>query len=195
MSGPVRNPLEDPPVSVPSKIVPSSFPTGYQCHRRHCPQRRVGLMRSTNFCFKRSVTSSGWALRGTYRGIVETISTRDGAQECVAFVRVARSLITPELELLVLPQLQAVRESIAEAFDVSFSSSSNDKVVMMTASTKRRVCWDGIDMAEWVVGVTEFCEVRGMTISFGPRKIIIKRLHLCCWRLIQNNCTNVISYS
>ena len=53
-----------------------------------------------------------------------------------------RELITPELEPLVLPQLQAVRGSISEAFDTE-------------GRTKRRVRWGAKDVSDWVAGLTE----------------------------------------
>ena len=61
---------------------------------------------------------------------------------------VARELITPELDPLVLPQLKSIRESIAEAFGVPIDKSTK-------GSTKRRVRWEGKEMAEWVAGLTE----------------------------------------
>ena len=61
---------------------------------------------------------------------------------------VARELITPELEPLVLPQLKSIRESIAEAFGVPIGKTTK-------GSTKRRVRWEGKEMAEWVAGLTE----------------------------------------
>jgi dynein heavy chain 1 len=61
---------------------------------------------------------------------------------------VARELITPELEPLVMPQLRSIRESVAEAFGVS--SDGTNRV-----SSSRRVRWDGKEIAEWVAGLTE----------------------------------------
>ena len=60
---------------------------------------------------------------------------------------VARELITPELEPLVMPQLKGIRESIAEAFGVSDGTNR--------VSSSRRVRWDGKEIAEWVAGLTE----------------------------------------
>ncbi len=60
---------------------------------------------------------------------------------------VARELITPELEPLVMPQLKSIRESVAEAFGVRDGTNR--------VSSSRRVRWDGKEIAEWVAGLTE----------------------------------------
>ena len=60
---------------------------------------------------------------------------------------VARELIPLELEPLVTPQLLAIQQSIAEAFDVSLDETK--------IASKRRVRWDTKDMADWVAGLTE----------------------------------------
>eukprot|EP00562_Extubocellulus_spinifer_P009490 CAMPEP_0178491962 /NCGR_PEP_ID=MMETSP0696-20121128/11685_1 /TAXON_ID=265572 /ORGANISM="Extubocellulus spinifer, Strain CCMP396" /LENGTH=4359 /DNA_ID=CAMNT_0020119857 /DNA_START=116 /DNA_END=13193 /DNA_ORIENTATION=+ len=79
---------------------------------------------------------------------------------------VARELIPSELEPLVKPQLLAVQESVAEAFDVSLDGS---KVV-----SKRRVRWDAKDMSDWVAGLTEHVnrfEERVETLLYACDKI------------------------
>ena len=54
---------------------------------------------------------------------------------------VARELITPELQPLVMPEIQSIRESIGEAFgDVNAGKSRKS----------RRVKWKGKEIAEWV---------------------------------------------
>lgn len=62
--------------------------------------------------------------------------------------RSVRVLITGDLEPLVMPHLLEIRELIAEAFDVKLSSST-------AASKKRRVRWEGAEMADWVTRLTE----------------------------------------
>lgn len=57
-----------------------------------------------------------------------------------------RVLITPELEPLVMPQLLAIRECMAEAFGVKLTPSS---------TKKRRVRWDSKEMGHWVGNLTD----------------------------------------
>ena len=59
-----------------------------------------------------------------------------------------RALITPELEPLVMPQLLAIRECIAESFDVKLGSST-------AITKKRRVRWDTKEMAPLVASLTD----------------------------------------
>jgi dynein heavy chain 1, cytosolic len=59
-----------------------------------------------------------------------------------------RTLITPELEPLVKPQLLAIRECISESFDVKLSSST-------AVSKKRRVRFGGRELPSWVTNLTE----------------------------------------
>lgn len=54
-----------------------------------------------------------------------------------------RALVTPELELLVMPQLLSIRECISEAFDVKLSTSK-------AVAKKRRVRFDTRELASWV---------------------------------------------
>lgn len=61
---------------------------------------------------------------------------------------VARELITPELEPLVMSYLKNIRESVAEAFGVSLNGSSR-------GSSSRRIRWGGKEIAAWVAGLTE----------------------------------------
>lgn len=60
---------------------------------------------------------------------------------------VARELIPPELEPLVEPQLLAIQESVAEAFDTSLDGSK--------VASRRRVRWESKEMSDWVAGLTE----------------------------------------
>jgi dynein heavy chain 1 len=54
-----------------------------------------------------------------------------------------RGLITPELELLLMPQLLLVREVISEGFDVKLDTST-------AIAKKRRIRWDSRDLSDWV---------------------------------------------
>ena len=54
----------------------------------------------------------------------------------------ARGLVTPALEPLVAQELAAIRETIAEAFDVAPGKSK--------PTTRRRVRWDSKGLADWV---------------------------------------------
>eukprot|EP00586_Coscinodiscus_wailesii_P014222 CAMPEP_0172510176 /NCGR_PEP_ID=MMETSP1066-20121228/226876_1 /TAXON_ID=671091 /ORGANISM="Coscinodiscus wailesii, Strain CCMP2513" /LENGTH=4214 /DNA_ID=CAMNT_0013289037 /DNA_START=123 /DNA_END=12767 /DNA_ORIENTATION=+ len=62
-----------------------------------------------------------------------------------------RQLVTVELEPLVLPQLQDVRDSVEEAFDSSSSSGASS----MTATKRGRVRWESQGMGEWVATLSE----------------------------------------
>ena len=59
----------------------------------------------------------------------------------------ARGLITPELEPLVAQELNAIKESISEAFDVSPGKAK--------PTTKRRIRWDSKDLPNWVALLNE----------------------------------------
>lgn len=59
----------------------------------------------------------------------------------------ARGLVTPDLEPLVAQELQLIRESMAEAFDVSTGSSKQ--------TTRHRVRWDSKDIGSWVAVLNE----------------------------------------
>lgn len=61
---------------------------------------------------------------------------------------VARELITPELEPLVVFNLKHIRESIAEAFGVSLDNNNG-------STSSRRLRWGGKEIGEWVAGLTE----------------------------------------
>jgi len=79
---------------------------------------------------------------------------------------VARELIPPELELLVKPQLLAIQESVAEAFDVSLDGSK--------VASRRRVRWESKEMSDWVAGLTEHVnrfEERVETLLYACDKI------------------------
>lgn len=65
----------------------------------------------------------------------------------------ARELITTELAPLLRPQLNSIRDSIAEAFGVSTSDTTNSTTT--TTTSGRRVRWDAKEMSEWVAGLTE----------------------------------------
>jgi dynein heavy chain 1 len=54
-----------------------------------------------------------------------------------------RGLISPELELLVMPQLLDVREIVSEAFDVKLDTSK-------AIAKKRRIRWDSRELSDWV---------------------------------------------
>ena len=79
---------------------------------------------------------------------------------------VARELIPPELEPLVKPQLLAIQESVAEAFDVSLDGSK--------VASRRRVRWESKEMSDWVAGLTEHVnrfEERVETLLYACDKI------------------------
>ena len=79
---------------------------------------------------------------------------------------VARELIPLELEPLVKPQLLAIQESVAEAFDVSLDGSK--------VASRRRVRWESKEMSDWVAGLTEHVnrfEERVETLLYACDKI------------------------
>lgn len=60
-----------------------------------------------------------------------------------------RTLVTAELEPLVMPQLLSIRECVSDAFDVKLSTST-------AVAKKRRVKWDNIqEMTDWVTRLTD----------------------------------------
>jgi dynein heavy chain 1 len=59
-----------------------------------------------------------------------------------------RSLITTNLEPLVMPQLLEVREIISEAFDVKLHTST-------AIAKKRRIRWDSPNLSEWVARLSD----------------------------------------
>ena len=60
-----------------------------------------------------------------------------------------RTLVTPELEPLVMPQLLSIRECISDAFDVKLSTST-------AVAKKLRVKWDNTqEMTDWVTRLTD----------------------------------------
>jgi len=66
-----------------------------------------------------------------------------------------RVLVTPDLELLVMPELLNIRECISEVFDVKLATST-------AVTKKQRIRWDNKEMKDWVTrfadGVTKFEE-------------------------------------
>eukprot|EP00934_Nitzschia_sp_Nitz4_P009291 Nitzschia sp. Nitz4//scaffold6_size259037//29898//42524//NITZ4_001045-RA/size259037-augustus-gene-0.315-mRNA-1//-1//CDS//3329556806//9281//frame0 len=59
-----------------------------------------------------------------------------------------RSLISADLEPLVMPQLLGVRETISEAFDVKLDTST-------AIAKKRRIRWDARDLSDWVTRLSD----------------------------------------
>ena len=59
-----------------------------------------------------------------------------------------KKLLSPELELLVFPQIKAIRESISEAFSASEITSAS-----------RRIRWSDAEIGEWVASLSELVSV------------------------------------